>query len=687
MKYVLIGALLLGGALPMSAQTARDSAHVTTTRAAVDTIRRTYPGTLRKSPTLRRMVDRIAASESTLIYVAQTPTPTPTPPPVPAAPVASFEVSCALLLCSFNANASTGPQLTFAWDCGVFPNCAAVTSTFSFQYPHEGPRTATLTVRDSLGRTASVAKTFTVPGLPPDTTTPAPPDTAPTPPAPPQIDTTPTIAALPRVYLTDAYPVPLRVIRVPASGSLQAALDTAKAGDEIQLTQGTVYAGNLTWTRCLAGWVTITTQGIALAEGQRATPTVAQQFAKIVSPNVAPVLVAKNGGCKLWLSRLEITATAQSATVNYNYGLVRLGEDETSNAALPHDIVIERAYIHGTPTTSTQNAVVFNAARLTLKDSWVSEIHWPGTETHCVVGYDGTGPFRLTNNYLSCASINVLLGGATPQIAGNYSGDVEIRSNHITKNTAWRGAGFAVKNLVEIKNARRVLVEGNVLENSWSDAQEGMAINAQSNGEYNPLTADLTFRWNAIRSINQCFVLLAHDALGFGQAMARVAVEQNLCTQIGGDQTNRFALLLGDLQGVRIGHNTVVRTTAVGGPPIYLDRVGGGQASRLDLVDNAIGPGLGFPCVFGEGQSGSARLSSYAAAWSFVGNVCWESYLEASVFPAGNYFPLAQAAVGFAADWSLSAGSAFKGTATDGTDPGVNVGELTRRTAGVVVAP
>ena len=33
-----------------------------------------------------------------------------------------------------------------------------------------------------------------------------------------------------------------------------------------------------------------------------------------------------------------------------------------------------------------------------------------------------------------------------------------------------------MKNLIEFKNARNVIVDGNVLENSWTDAQIGYAV-------------------------------------------------------------------------------------------------------------------------------------------------------------------------------------------------------------------
>ena len=73
----------------------------------------------------------------------------------------------------------------------------------------------------------------------------------------------------------------------------------------------------------------------------------------------------------------------------------------------------------------------------------------------------------------------------------------------------------------------------------------------------------------------------------------------------------------------------------------------GPPASRVDFVDNLIGPGLDYGCLFGEGKSGADALVKYAKDWPFVGNGCWDS----------------------------------------GKDPGVDIAELQRRLAGVVVNP
>src|SRR3989441_7333418 len=71
----------------------------------------------------------------------------------------------------------------------------------------------------------------------------------------------------------------------------------------------------------------------------------------------------------------------------------------------------------------------------------------------------------------------------TPTLA---PADIEIRGNHLFKpltwlpgNPAFAGISWAVKNNFEVKNAARVLIDGNVFENNWVGVfqpQDGFAV-------------------------------------------------------------------------------------------------------------------------------------------------------------------------------------------------------------------
>ena len=61
-------------------------------------------------------------------------------------------------------------------------------------------------------------------------------------------------------------------------------------------------------------------------------------------------------------------------------------------------------------------------------------------------------------------------------IAGVVPSDITVEDNFFTKNPSWRGTTWTVKNLFELKNARRVLVRHNIMQFNWSGAQAGYAI-------------------------------------------------------------------------------------------------------------------------------------------------------------------------------------------------------------------
>ena len=91
------------------------------------------------------------------------------------------------------------------------------------------------------------------------------------------------------------------------------------------------------------------------------------------------------------------------------------------------------------------------------------------------------GPYQIVNNFLESAGENILFGGGS---ASSTPVDIEIRKNHFFKPLTWmkgspgfvggtNGNPFVVKNHVELKNAQRVLLDSNILENTWGGFSQG----------------------------------------------------------------------------------------------------------------------------------------------------------------------------------------------------------------------
>ena len=134
-----------------------------------------------------------------------------------------------------------------------------------------------------------------------------------------------------------------------------------------------------------------------------------------------------------------------------------------------------------------------------------------GHDSQAILGFNGPGPFKIVNNYLEGAGENIMFGGGDPSIPGLVPSDIEIRGNHLFKPLRWRpeaarstsGIHWTVKNLLELKNAQRVLIEGNVLENVWAGEQNGSSVVlTPRNGGSAPwsVVQDVMFRNNIVRN-------------------------------------------------------------------------------------------------------------------------------------------------------------------------------------------
>jgi len=129
-------------------------------------------------------------------------------------------------------------------------------------------------------------------------------------------------------------------------------------------------------------------------------------------------------------------------------------------------------------------------------NSYISDIKDPGlSDSQAIAGWNGPGPYTITNNFLEAAGENVMFGGADPKIPNLIPSDIKITRNHLFKPLHWRNEKWTVKNLLELKNAQRVTVDGNLFENNWQAAQQGWAIVLQSTNQ------EGTAPWSVVRDV------------------------------------------------------------------------------------------------------------------------------------------------------------------------------------------
>ena len=273
-----------------------------------------------------------------------------------------------------------------------------------------------------------------------------------------------------------------RTVAVRAGGDLQAALNNARPGDVISLEAGATFMGPFTLPpKAGGGWVIVRTSaldGRLPRLGTRVDPSHAGLMPKLTAA-AGSVITAARGAHDYRLIGIEIHPTAGTFLQN----LVELGSVETSADDVPRHIIVDRCYLHGDPGRGTRRGIALNARYGAVIDSYLADFKEVGADSQAIAGWNGPGPFKLVNNYLEAAGENVMFGGADPTIPLLVPADIEIRRNHFAKPLAWKRGDpayalvpWTVKNLFELKNARRVLVEGNLFEHNWAHAQSGFAV-------------------------------------------------------------------------------------------------------------------------------------------------------------------------------------------------------------------
>ena len=510
--------------------------------------------------------------------------------------------------------------------------------------------------------------------------------------------------ALPRTYLDTTYLPPRgNTITVSAGDDVQDAINRAKCGDVVKLAAGATFFGNFVIPnkgQC-NDWIVIRSDAADSnlpRSGARITPSYAIVLPKLFSRNPGPAIASANGANHYRFVGVEIGV---ADSVKLNYGVFTIGQTATSLSELPHDITIDRCYIHGTPEGNVKSGVVFNGASLAVVDSYISDIHVKGQDTQAIVGWNGPGPFKIVNNELEAAGENVMFGGARPTLVGNIPSDIEIRGNHFFKPVSWMvgspsyaGNHWTVKNLLEFKIAQRVLITGNILENNWVDAQTGFAFLVTPRTEYGSApwvyVQDITFTYNILRHTASAVNISGLDS-GDPQKLVRgrrILIQNNLFDDVNGKAWG--------------GGGGVLFQVASGADAVTIDHNTGFQSGQIILADgipntnfvyqNNITPHNMYG-VMGSGYApGISSLDHFFPGFVFEKNLIEgiaPSGVSQSKYPARTLFSPDWEALNFLdfakGNYALAPSSRYRNAGTDGKDIGADISGLNAATSSVIV--
>ena len=232
---------------------------------------------------------------------------------------------------------------------------------------------------------------------------------------------------------------------------------------------------------------------------------------------------------------------------------------------------------------------------------------------------------------------------------------------------------WQVKNLLELKNGRRVQIDHNTFANNWLQAQTGVAILFTPRAEAGRCTwcvvEDVTFEYNTMRRVGGAFNILGVDDYTPSQQTNNIRIRHNEFSEMGNawGGNGYFLLLLNGPKNITVDHNTIVTTDGSGvlqldGPPIsgfvFTNNVA--RHNSYGIIGTARAPGM---------DSIKAFLPDAVLTHNVLAGG------DGSIYPPGNFFPNATQFESHFTDYrggsfTLKPGTDWANAGTDGLDLG-----------------
>jgi hypothetical protein len=563
-------------------------------------------------------------------------------------------------------------------------------------------------------------------------------------------------AELPRVTVPSAMsdtPAPGRTISVAAGGDLQADLNSANCGDTIALQAGATFTGNFKFPakHCDNGhWIIVRTSAPDShlpAEGHRLTPCYAGVASLPGRPqypcsDLQNVLAKLNGSARVdgpvifqsganhyRLIGLELT---RATGIQGAPTLVSLEPGATADS-----IVLDRSWLHGTTEDETRDGFrLVGTNYVAIVDSYFSDFHCTSvtgscTDAHAVGGGAGNhqdGPYKIEDNFLEASGEAIMFGGAAATVTPS---DITISSNHFFKPWQWMkgnpdfqggdsGHPFIVKNHLEFKNAVRVLVEANLMENVWGGfSQQGYAVLLGPKNQHSERTGQNLCPLCQVTDVTVRYTRIAHAGGGMIFATALSGRNGDGAPALAGARWSIHDVVIDDISRQYAGGGTLFEVlnawpanplntvtinhiTAFPDPDSHMMTIGNRNSNPpmygLVFTNNIVATGAypvwgtgGGPTTCAYKGTPAFKIASCFSTYTFSNNalIGTPSAFPPSSWPSGNLFPPDPSGVfiqynnGNGGNYELQSDSPFKNKGTDGRDLGADIAGLDAVLTGV----
>lgn len=520
----------------------------------------------------------------------------------------------------------------------------------------------------------------------------------------------PDYPAAPQVLINTRYQLPTggTTYTPTTAAALQTAINNCALGDVIVLDKTVTYDLNtLTGNHLIlknksfgTGWIYIVTSDYAglPAPGTRVTAADASHMPTLKT------LTSATGNCGVYAEAnahhyrfvgINFSATGASAVQGR---AIQLDAGVTSSALLPNNFVFDRCINAADTTHGGKHGFMISANYVSI-----IECHLPGwcdwdagDDSQAIWINTAAGPFKVRNSRVEGMSENIMAGGSVPDITNIVPSDLQYTGNHNIKPLSWANGSTGAnscKNLFEVKNGVRWLVSDNIMENFWNSAQ-AYCVSFKSSDQSGTgagawcRCTDVMFSYNWIKNVSGGPTTHGHDDSPYTTTpTTRVCIRDNIIemspiNSSGGSTITPNGYFTNvSCVDVIYEHNTEICYNTPGGVSIYLNNTT--KSNWATFRDN----------IFTTMQYGSVKdadgngSGTTALAFNFTNYVFTNNVMIGGTttgYPAGNFVPANNAAVGFTGtlgstpptvvtDYKLTTGSTYHNAASDGTDCGADV--------------
>jgi len=478
-------------------------------------------------------------------------------------------------------------------------------------------------------------------------------------------------------------------------------------GGQIVIPAGSVLTGSLTLPeRNFSDYITIRSDAVMPDIRTRINGEAGSEDAtKLVTircstNNCYPILVDRGA------HHIRFIGIKADISASQTYGLFVINNylpgDTTANQ--PHHLIFQHCVMNPPDSAEVTHGFVNNGRRVSVISSWFGNIRGYDAnvgDAQAIFGSYGEGIHVYNNTFLEATGENFLYGGAATPIEHLVPSEIEFRRCYFDKRLEWRNdLSLAVKNLRETKTGRNIYVEGCVFQHEW-DADQSMAIVPKSSNQYDDtpwaVSENIHFENCRISHISGGVNVLwdkynqSNNPGGIGACLKPndISFTNILFEDLNTDRWGSPGILIrpGEVDDLEFVHCTM--------PDPSYTTIEFNSRNNYNFVarDNIFG--LGGHGIKDNGVGTIALIEGTANRWTLDRNVLSINDVRARTpdqYPntAGNLnsYPASIDAVGYVdyagGNYRLAAGSPYKNSASDGTDPGADIDLVEQSTANVM---